>query len=247
MIFCAEADGTLLTRQELRVFFRGRFSKAGYWDNWPTYNCFLPLRNEDSLEEKIRRWLGLPPEAPDPQALSPETLSPLRGPELERELGLWHSEDRRADVARFVASAMRPHTFAQKIGQSLQERRAWRALGRASWIRFEATHPISPQEQWAVEGDLFFPGGSIPFHFIAAEGLAEHVVGESAGRDDYLYCEENDLLFENRWIVLPGPVVSKEAAYRALREWYRRRYMTTRRHRVASGWMPRVDVFLDDE
>lgn len=202
------------------------------------------IRNNDPLEEKVRIILGLPGEAPDPEALVWEESGPrpIRGAEAEQEWQRWHSEDFRADLARVATTLLRPQQIYRNVEKRIRRERAKYRLGKSSWVRFESTHPIQSEEQWAVEGDLFFQGGSLPFHFIAADGLARHVDSESSRYENYLYCEENDLLFENRWIVLPGSRVDVEDAEKALSEWYREIFLRVRRHPVASGQMPHIEV-----
>ena len=205
------------------------------------------IRNSDPWEERLRKILGLPEEAPDPEALVWEESGPrpIEGAEAEQEWQRWHSEDWRADLARGIVHA--PRKVLQSVKCAIYERRAYSKLAASAWVRFEATHSINSSEEWAIEGDLFFQGGSIPFHFVAAEGLAEHVEAESLRYDNYLYCEENDLLFENRWIVLPGKSVDQEEARSALEEWYRQIFLRRRRHPVAWGKMPQIEVLFHPE
>lgn len=206
----------------------------------------MQLRDEDPLHSRLRKILGLNPTAPDPDGLvwEEEGPVPLYGEEREREWHRWHAEDFRADLARSLARFFRPMDIWRRIRSWINCHRSRRLLARAPWIRFEATHNPSPEELWAIEGDLRFPGGSIPFHFISAEGLAEHVRSESEQQEEYVLCEENDLLFENRWIVLPGKEVSADDAKEALARWYHQLHIRHRRHPVSRGKEPRVEVII---
>lgn len=208
----------------------------------------IPLHDDDPLEEKFRWILRLPPGSPDPRPAVWEDGSVrfLQPEESQEERRRWIEEDVRADVARWGARLCRPlggrgwvSQLFQNAFEPFRDLQKRHQLSQTPYLVFV---PKDQSEEWVLEGDLLFEGGSIPMIFVAAEGLADHVQTESGGSLDYLFCEENDLLFEDRWIVLPGPLVQEEAVCGALRSWYREIFKNNRRHSTQRGILPRISV-----
>ena len=208
----------------------------------------IRLRDEDPLEEQLRALLLLPRQSPDPEPAVWENgdIRFLDPEESREERSRWIEEDFRADVARWGARFLRPFgsggwaaAFLQITSSPIRDLHKKYLLARTPYLVFV---PGDQSEEWVLEGDLLFEGGSMPMIFLAADGLAEHVEAESGGSSEYLFCEENDLLFEDRWIILPGKTVSEDAVRGSLRSWYKEIWKSNRRHSSHQGALPRIAV-----
>lgn len=179
---------------------------------------YVEHMNASEAEALLRRLLGLPAAAPAPHG-------------GEDQFQEWHGEDRRADLARELATApSRTRALARQAAERVSERliswRADRSLADARQLAFRAQAPHEIGHTWQVDGRLEAPDGTGMTLWVVALGGIERQSVQAWHHGRVLPGH----LGPGQTLVVPTALLCDEILIEAIQRWYMTRFEYRRGH-----------------